>query len=891
MGGTPGRHDDSRVPCSPACSNPARGGPPWPRGAQPQSARPPARRTRGTPPSNRIWRNRPERVTWTWARRPRPMRSEEIPARCGRAYSWRWRAVSRWPSSASGRTPMTGPAGRRPRRRRSRPVSARPSGRSSSRYCLGCHGTDKPKGDLDLSVFTTAESVAKDLPRWELVLEQLEAGVDAPGEGEAAARRPRPATRSIAWIGAVRKLEATRNAGDPGPVPARRLSNAEYDNTIRDLTGVDIRPTREFPVDPANEAGFDNSAESLAMSPALVEEVPGGGAAGRRPPRPQAGRARLRAAPDARRHRPRQVLRPADHRLLQAAEDRLRRLLPRRLAVPAPRRPSASPMPRSTTSPTSRGSAASTWRRSGRRSTGPPEEVGPIAALQAMWRRAARTPRRVEPDAARAGCERMRDFVVELRQPARPRGQEPDRAGDQQRDAALRALEEPPVRRQPDAIRGRRGEDPGRRAAAWRARPPGPWPSPTTRRNPQRFEATFDRFCRTFPDAFFVSERARVYLDPKEEKGNAGRLLSAGFHSMTGYFRDDGPLSELMLDEAGRRELDRLWREFDFITGAPMRQYSSYLWYERAETGFLRGDEAFDFVRAEDKDAASEAKMGRFAEVYLAKAAAARGERPGDPAPSRISSGSSPRRSAASSGTGREAEPRHVEALQQFAERAYRRPLSTEERRGVAASTGTSARRTGWATRTPSATRSSASSCRPTSATGSTCPARRVGRPAAVGLRPGQPPELLPLGEHARRRAARPRRRGRPAPARGAGGPGPADAPRRPRARAWPRSSAATGSTSAGSRSTTASIAAGSPRSTTSCGGRCSRSRSGSSSTWSANDRPVTRVPRRQAHVRQPGARPALRHARARRRARRLGPGRRRDPIRPRRACCRWRCS
>src|SRR5262249_14961838 len=36
--------------------------------------------------------------------------------------------------------------------------------------------------------------------------------------------------------------------------------------------GVDIRPTREFPVDPANEAGFDNSGESLTMSPALLKK-------------------------------------------------------------------------------------------------------------------------------------------------------------------------------------------------------------------------------------------------------------------------------------------------------------------------------------------------------------------------------------------------------------------------------------------------------------------------------------------------------------------------------------------------------------------------------------------------------------------------------------------
>ena len=95
----------------------------------------------------------------------------------------------------------------------------------------------------------------------------------------------------------------------------------------------------------------------------------------------------------------------------------------------------------------------------------------------------------------------------------------------------------------------------------------------------------YARFCSAFPDAFVVSERARVYLDPKKEKENAGRLLSAGFHSMTGYFRDDAPLYELILDDQGQRELDGLWHEFDCITGAPMRQYSSFLWFERPSRG------------------------------------------------------------------------------------------------------------------------------------------------------------------------------------------------------------------------------------------------------------------------------------------------------------------
>jgi len=55
-------------------------------------------------------------------------------------------------------------------------------------------------------------------------------------------------------------------------VLARRLSHAEYDYTIHDLTGADIRPPREFPVDPANQAGFANPGESLSMSPALVQK-------------------------------------------------------------------------------------------------------------------------------------------------------------------------------------------------------------------------------------------------------------------------------------------------------------------------------------------------------------------------------------------------------------------------------------------------------------------------------------------------------------------------------------------------------------------------------------------------------------------------------------------
>ena len=139
-------------------------------------------------------------------------------------------------------------------------------------YCLGCHGKEKPKGDLDLSAYTTADAVANDLAQWEVVLEQLKSGTMPPAKAKRHPNDEMRQRRRRLDPGDPQASKARRNAGDPGRVLARRLSNAEYDYTIRDLTGVDIRPTREFPVDPANEAGFDNSAESLTMSPALVKK-------------------------------------------------------------------------------------------------------------------------------------------------------------------------------------------------------------------------------------------------------------------------------------------------------------------------------------------------------------------------------------------------------------------------------------------------------------------------------------------------------------------------------------------------------------------------------------------------------------------------------------------
>ena len=73
------------------------------------------------------------------------------------------------------------------------------------------------------------------------------------------------------WL--ARELERIDAATppDPGRVTARRLNRTEYNNTIKELLGVDIRPADDFPQDDAGY-GFDNIADVLSLSPVLMEK-------------------------------------------------------------------------------------------------------------------------------------------------------------------------------------------------------------------------------------------------------------------------------------------------------------------------------------------------------------------------------------------------------------------------------------------------------------------------------------------------------------------------------------------------------------------------------------------------------------------------------------------
>ena len=136
--------------------------------------------------------------------------------------------------------------------------------------CLSCHSTAKQEGEFDLERLCQENRVgaAADAGDWERVLEQMSLGEMPPKDAPPLAPADRAAVTG--WIRGMLDAIARSQAGDPGPVVLRRLSNHEYTYTIRDLTGVEsLDPAAEFPVDGAAGEGFTNAGAALVMSPAL----------------------------------------------------------------------------------------------------------------------------------------------------------------------------------------------------------------------------------------------------------------------------------------------------------------------------------------------------------------------------------------------------------------------------------------------------------------------------------------------------------------------------------------------------------------------------------------------------------------------------------------------
>lgn len=138
-----------------------------------------------------------------------------------------------------------------------------------TKYCQECHSAKQAEADIDLEKFATLTDVRKATKVWQKVGEMLDGGQMPPKDSIQPSDDERTTLRT--WVRSHLKTEAKAHAGDPGRVTLRRLSNAEYTYTLRDLTGVaSLNPANEFPVDGAAGEGFTNTGDALVMSPALL---------------------------------------------------------------------------------------------------------------------------------------------------------------------------------------------------------------------------------------------------------------------------------------------------------------------------------------------------------------------------------------------------------------------------------------------------------------------------------------------------------------------------------------------------------------------------------------------------------------------------------------------
>ena len=136
------------------------------------------------------------------------------------------------------------------------------------KYCYGCHGNGKKKGDFVLDVYKQQADAVNDPRAWEKVLQNIQTHVMPPD------KKPQPSldeSKLIThWIES-KVFNCDCDNPDPGRVTLRRLNRAEYNNTIRDLVGVPFQPADDFPADDSGY-GFDNIGDVLSVPPVLLEK-------------------------------------------------------------------------------------------------------------------------------------------------------------------------------------------------------------------------------------------------------------------------------------------------------------------------------------------------------------------------------------------------------------------------------------------------------------------------------------------------------------------------------------------------------------------------------------------------------------------------------------------
>jgi len=146
-------------------------------------------------------------------------------------------------------------------------------------YCVECHDEDLSKGDLNLNRFTTRDQALESIALWQRAAKRIENKEMPPSKKK---KQPSDEERAlmVKWVGSLKLDEADCNqianeestAWYRGDVMSRRLNRHEYENTLRDLLGIELNVANMFPADGAGGEGFDNDGSALFLSAIQMEK-------------------------------------------------------------------------------------------------------------------------------------------------------------------------------------------------------------------------------------------------------------------------------------------------------------------------------------------------------------------------------------------------------------------------------------------------------------------------------------------------------------------------------------------------------------------------------------------------------------------------------------------
>ena len=135
--------------------------------------------------------------------------------------------------------------------------------------CSACHNSTVKSGGIDFKALQSPKTFEESRETWEKVADKLKTGqMPPPGI-------PRPPAAAITavthWLDGEFDRQDRLIKPDAGRIAAHRLNRAEYNNTIRDLFGIDLHPADSFPADTA-AYGFDNNSDALNLPSTLLEK-------------------------------------------------------------------------------------------------------------------------------------------------------------------------------------------------------------------------------------------------------------------------------------------------------------------------------------------------------------------------------------------------------------------------------------------------------------------------------------------------------------------------------------------------------------------------------------------------------------------------------------------